>query len=581
MAGVSDADRHDLIEDVLASGCADPNFPPIYWGGPAVHACFEGDVIALEALRVAGCDLRQRVEWLLQERPLFSLVHAAAFNGQVEILRYLRRYMPPSFFREVDAMGSNPLHTLLESSRDMDTARFLLEVGVDGFAMNNLGRSPLSMAVEVLPELALELLNTKSRFEYRWWGNDLYWYSFTGIVLPLGRTQEASALAEAARSEPPPTPPATATPMSGADVAGRSGSRRFPLTFRDQKGLPASLEDLILRHERKELLETPVMLDLIERKWRFFAGEAYRTRILSFGAMLASVFFTSAGEAGTPLFAAAVASTAATWALFFKDQTDRLANKLGAPVGDAPLAARLTKDVTFFDAVDFFILSFVPVVTTYRVAELAGLDVPGLLALPQDVNAVLATLDGALQVSLALSMLNLFALFRVLGPLLITVVQMVSDALRFAAILGIVLLGYANGFYSLVHFGASEQYLASLDFDYSYTSIVTQMSLWLAGSPDLSLIEPLAPNIQLGGSVLFWSFVITSYFVLLNLLIAIFNTTYERIQTNSFAEWLFIRLRTTLEFEADKTLPGVREYYDQLEARDNQRAVKGRDDLQR
>jgi hypothetical protein len=36
-----------------------------------------------------------------------------------------------------------------------------------------------------LSELALELLNAKSRFEYRWWGNDLYWYSFGGIVLPL------------------------------------------------------------------------------------------------------------------------------------------------------------------------------------------------------------------------------------------------------------------------------------------------------------------------------------------------------------------------------------------------------------
>jgi hypothetical protein len=63
--------------------------------------------------------------------------------------------------------------------------------------------------------------------------------------------------------------------------------------------------------------------------------------------------------------------------------------------------------------------------------------------------------------------------------------------------------------------------------------------------------------------------------VLLNLLIAIFNTTYERIQRNSFAEWLFIRLRTTIEFEADKALPGVQVYYNQLEARDNQRAVRG------
>ena len=167
MVGVSTKERFELLEDVLASGCADPNFPPIYWGGPAVHATFEGDVSALEALRRAGCDLRQRFEWVLQDEPRFSLVHAAAFNGQVEVLKYLRQFLPPSFFRELDAEGSNPLHTLLDSSRDMETARFLLDVGVDGFSRNSLGRSPLSMAIETMPTLALELLQTKSRFEYR------------------------------------------------------------------------------------------------------------------------------------------------------------------------------------------------------------------------------------------------------------------------------------------------------------------------------------------------------------------------------------------------------------------------------
>ena len=79
------------------------------------------------------------------------------------------------------------------------TARFLLSVGVDGFALNKLGRSPLSMAIETLPELALELLSTKSRFEYRWWGNDLYWYSFSGIVLPSA--SQRGSLAPVATSD--------------------------------------------------------------------------------------------------------------------------------------------------------------------------------------------------------------------------------------------------------------------------------------------------------------------------------------------------------------------------------------------
>ena len=122
MRGISGADRISLLQDVLSSGCADPNFPPIYWSSPAVHACFEGDVDALDVLRANGANLRRRVEWTLQDRPLFSLAHAAAFNGQEAVLRYLRKHQPPSFFREVDASASSPLHVLLDSSRDMGSA---------------------------------------------------------------------------------------------------------------------------------------------------------------------------------------------------------------------------------------------------------------------------------------------------------------------------------------------------------------------------------------------------------------------------------------------------------------------------
>ena len=76
-----------------------------------------------------------------------------------------------------------------------------------------------------------------------------------------------------------------------------------------------------------------------------------------------------------------------------------------------------------------------------------------------------------------------------------------------------------------------------------------------------------------GAEVLFWSFLATAYFVLLNLLIAIFNSAYDRIISNSIPEWLFIRLNTLLEFESDIAQPGVRAYYKQLQTRDGQRAM--------
>ena len=466
----------------------------------------------------------------------------------------------------MDAELSNPLHTLLESSRDIDAARFLLGVGVDGFAINKGGRSPLSMAIETMPELALELLNAKSRFEYRWWGNDLYWYSFGGIVLPLSEDQSA-----------PPSRAEEGTGVLGEGVpaADSPDSKRLetapdskllkplkPLVLRDGKGQPVTIEELILRHERKELLETPLMLDLLERKWSTFAGERYRSRFGIFSAMAFSVFVASVGEPGTPLFYAATSASAVSWALFGNDQLRRLRSKPAS--------------LNFFEALDLYSLAFVPVVTAWRVAT--SVDLENNNDLVQSLSEVLALFDGALQVTLALSILNLVAIFKVLGPLLITVIQMLSDSVRFAIVLGIVLVGFANGFYSLIHFGVSSEYLASLSqglsFDYSYMSIVSQMCLWLAGGASLDMIEPLSPSVQLGASALFWSFIVTSYFVLLNLLIAIFNTAYERIQGNSMAEWLFIRLKKAIEFEADPAnREGVRAYYEELVARDNQRAV--------
>ena len=119
----------------------------------------------------------------------------------------------------------------------------------------------VALVLRALPELSLKLLETKSRYEYRWWGNDLFWFSFDGIILPLQNEQ--------------------------------------PLQVTDQNGEPSTIEGLILRHERKKLLETPLMLDVIERKWRSFARDLYTARIVKFSAMLASVFVASVLHSST------------------------------------------------------------------------------------------------------------------------------------------------------------------------------------------------------------------------------------------------------------------------------------------
>ena len=108
---------------------------------------------------------------------------------------------------------------------------------------------------------------------------------------------------------------------------------------------------------------------------------------------------------------------------------------------------------------------------------------------------------------------------------------MVSDGMRFLVVLGVVIVGFANGFYALAHFGpdAPGDHPEKLEVSYSYGNILTEMCLWLTAGPGLDLVDSLGEKRQLAALALMWSFIATAYVVLLNLLIAIFNTSYEKV----------------------------------------------------
>ena len=252
-------------------------------------------------------------------------------------------------------------------------------------AFHQAGRSPLSSAIEFLPELALHLLKEKSRFEYRWWGNDLFWFSFDGIILPLQNEQ--------------------------------------PLQVTDQNGEPSTIEGLILRHERKKLLETPLMLDVIERKWRSFARDLYTARIVKFSAMLATVFAASVTEPGSTAFQACAVSVLVAWAINLQVQVAKTQPRRGEEEGR--WKERVRSELGPLGALDLFHLLVLPVVTGLRLADSLG-----MLELADQLGASVAFFGGLLQITLALRLLTYVALFRVLGPLLVTVLAMVPDATR-------------------------------------------------------------------------------------------------------------------------------------------------------
>jgi hypothetical protein len=63
-------------------------------------------VAALSLLHEFGADLSARHLWLLQGQPRWTLVHAAAFNGNLAIMRFLEARVP-SLLHAIDDDGNN------------------------------------------------------------------------------------------------------------------------------------------------------------------------------------------------------------------------------------------------------------------------------------------------------------------------------------------------------------------------------------------------------------------------------------------------------------------------------------------
>ena len=179
--------------------------------------------------------------------------------------------------------------------------------------------------------------------------------------------------------------------------------------------------------------------------------------------MLGSVFVASVVEQASPQFYVATGAVAVTWALNLEVELA----KLRLPV---------KQDLTLINSLDLFHLVLVPLLTGLRLGDtLSLIDLTGATA------SLVAFGVGVLQVTLALRLLTYVSLFKVLGPLLVTVLSMVSDAARFSGVLVIVIFGWANGFYSLIHSNTPSAELLALPFDYSYFNILSEMLIWLTG----------------------------------------------------------------------------------------------------
>uniref|UniRef100_A0A1I8JC01 ANK_REP_REGION domain-containing protein n=1 Tax=Macrostomum lignano TaxID=282301 RepID=A0A1I8JC01_9PLAT len=171
------------------------------------------------------------------------------------------------------------------------------------------------------------------------------------------------------------------------------------------------------------------------------------------------------------------------------------------------------------------------------------------------------------------SMLKLVYIFTVnphLGPLQISLGRMLSDILKFLFVVVLVLVSFACGFNQLYWFYAYERnkYCQDNRFYFGITGDaldkyhlfeITQTLYWSAyGLIDLSNtdLEYQHSFTQFVGKLMFGAFCAITFIVLLNMLIAMMNCSYEYIAAQADTEWKFARSKLWISyFEEGATLP--------------------------
>lgn len=241
--------RKELIRSALECGISSPHFEGGYWATPAIINALNGDIRMLQELHRGGLDMESvKVEWAVYEEASFTVAHAAALHGHAKVLQWLAdTFRQSSWLDKPDAAGCTPLYYAVSTARSAETARVLLRAGCSPFRMNTVTmRSPLSVAIEFVPEVAAEFLAAKSQAVFNWWGNPVVGFDFEGVAVD----------------------------------ARTPGQLKFRME--DTGRTEYSIEQLIARMGRTELAAIPIISRLNQRKWDAWAGNRYWLTFLSF-----------------------------------------------------------------------------------------------------------------------------------------------------------------------------------------------------------------------------------------------------------------------------------------------------------
>ncbi|KAI7655499.1 hypothetical protein KC319_g9987, partial [Hortaea werneckii] len=126
--------------------------------------------------------------------------------------------------------------------------------------------------------------------------------------------------------------------------------------------------------------------------------------------------------------------------------------------------------------------------------------------------------------------------FRFFGAMLVVLKVMFRESLIFFALLLVVLIGFLQAF---VGMDQVDNNLTAVQF------IVTEMANGIMGSPEFDVWDRFAPPF---GLILYYIYTFIITVILLNVLIALYNSAYEDITQNAIDEYLALFSQKTIQF---------------------------------
>ncbi|KAK4163374.1 hypothetical protein QBC43DRAFT_345274 [Cladorrhinum sp. PSN259] len=127
--------------------------------------------------------------------------------------------------------------------------------------------------------------------------------------------------------------------------------------------------------------------------------------------------------------------------------------------------------------------------------------------------------------------------FRFFGAMLVVLKVMMKESIIFFALLAVIVIGFLQAFIGLDY--ADDQVAGDVTF------IIQSMANALMGAPDFDGFDRFQPPF---GLILYYIFSFTVMVILLNILIALYNSAYEDIYDNANDEYLAMFAQKTMTF---------------------------------